>query len=174
MLWTHNPITVEKTWYITQLFACGTALNAMITTLFSFTFALNWTRFALFISIFSALIAAPLISLITWIYGTSGAAVCWIVLNALYVIFVPYIVHNKFLKGELFSWYWKDTFKPLASCILFISMINFIISTSKFTPVGMLIFFSLSFIAAIAITIGFSDKIKDDMYQLVVKQIKKI
>lgn len=172
MLWTHNITTVENTWYIARLFAIGTCMNAMVSILFSFTFALNWTKFALYMSVFSSFIVAPFIALITWIYGPAGAAACWIVLNALYVIFVPYIVHNKFLKKDLFAWYWKDTFKPLISCTLFILLIHFIIYTGKFTSFEMLFFFTLLGTAAFTIAVSFSDKIKKDIYQLLLKKIK--
>ncbi|MDB5280530.1 MAG: polysaccharide biosynthesis protein [Ferruginibacter sp.] len=174
MLWTNNVATVENTWYIARLFAIGTCMNAMVSILFSFTFALNWTKFAFYMSIFSSVIVAPAIALITWIYGASGAAGCWICLNALYIIFIPYIVHNKFLKEDLLAWYWKDTFKPLISCVLFILLIRLAISTNKFTPLEMLAFFTLLGTAAIAITIYFSDRIKNDIVQLTVKKIKRI
>lgn len=173
MLWTHNTTTVENTWYIARLFAIGTLMNAMVSVLFSLTFALNWTRFAFYTSIFCAFIATPIIAFITWLYGPLGAAICWIVLNALYSIFVPYIVLNKFLKGHLLAWYWKDTFKPLMGCTLFILLTYFIISTNAFTSAEMLLFFIVTGAVAVAITIGFSDKIKYDLYQITIKKIKK-
>ena len=170
MLWTHNVTTVESTWYIARLFAIGTAMNAMVSILFSFTFALNWTKFAFYISLFCALIATPAIAFVTWIYGTVGAAFCWVVLNVLYVIFVPYIVHNKFLKGELFAWYWKDTFKPLSACFIFIFLIHFIISTASFTTVEMTSFLALLGSIAVFITILFSNKIKNNLYPTLLKK----
>lgn len=173
MFWTHDLTTVENTWYIARLFAIGTLMNAIVSILFSLTFALNWTRFAFYTSIFCACIASPFIALITWLYGPLGAAICWIVLNVLYGIFVPYFVFNKFLKGQLFTWYWKDTFKPLIGCTLFILSTHFIFAISTFTPAEMLLFFILTGIAAIAVTIGFSDKIKYNLYALTIEKIKK-
>lgn len=171
MLWTHNAVTVEKTWFIARLFAIGTAMNAMVSILFLLTFALNWTKFAFFISLFCALIATPAIALMTWLYGPAGAAYSWIGLNTLYLIFVPYIVHRKFLKDDLFLWFWQDTFKPLACCSLFIITAHLLISTVKFTPVEMLLYLILIGCIAIAITISVSDKIKSGLYELIIKKL---
>jgi O-antigen/teichoic acid export membrane protein len=172
MLWTHNAVTVENTWHIAKLFSIGTALNAMTSILFSFTFALNWTRFAFYVSVVCALVVTPAIAFVTWIYGPPGAAFCWVILNALYLIFVPYVVHNKFLKGELFTWYWKDTFKPLVACFIFIFLTHFIFSTTYFTTVEMFFFLGLLGLSAIFITILFSAKIKNDLYLVLSKKIK--
>jgi O-antigen/teichoic acid export membrane protein len=172
MLWTHNAVTVENTWFIARLFSIGTALNAMTSILFSFTFALNWTRFAFYVSVVCALVVTPAIVLVTWIYGPTGAALCWVILNVLYLIFVPYIVNNKFLKGELFNWYWTDTFKPLIACFIFIFLTHFIISTTNYTTIEMFFFFSLLGLSSVLITILFSAKIKNDLYLVLSKKNK--
>ncbi len=173
LLWTHNGTTVASTWYIARLFAIGTAMNAMVSILFSFTFALNWTKFAFYMSLFFVAIATPAITFVTWIYGPAGAAFCWVVLNVLYVIFVPYLVHNKFLQGHLFAWYWKDTFKPLITCTIFILLVHFFISVNKFTTFELFVFFALLGTAAVAITIVFSDKIKKICTDILFKKLKR-
>ncbi len=171
LLWTHNTATVEKTWLITELFAIGTALNAMVSILFLLTFALNWTKFAFYISFLCACVATPVIVIITWFYGQVGAAACWIGLNALYFIFVPYIVHKKFMKGDLLSWYWKDTLKPLAVCTLFFILVHLLISTSKFTAIQMSFYLTVIGCSALAITATVCDKIKMGIYQIAVKKL---
>jgi O-antigen/teichoic acid export membrane protein len=170
LLWTHNAITVEKTWFIARLFAIGTAINAVASILFSFTFALNWTKFAVYISLYYTIIITPSIALITWLYGTTGAAWCWILFNVVNLIFVPYVVHNKFLKGDLFAWFWNDTFKPFMGCFIFIFSIHALIPTSKFTPLVVLVFLALTGITSIVISITFSGKIKSDLIKLLAKK----
>jgi O-antigen/teichoic acid export membrane protein len=166
LLWTHNTVTVDNTWYIARLFAIGTALNAMVSILFSFTFALNWTRFAFYVSLFCAFVATPVIALVTWRFGTVGAAFCWIGLNTLYILVVPFLVHNMFLKDDLFAWYWKDTFKPLLGCAIFVLLIHRFISISKFNTYEASFFFMALGILAVAVAILFSDKIKNDLFML--------
>ncbi|MDN3658335.1 oligosaccharide flippase family protein [Ferruginibacter paludis] len=170
LLWTHNATTVENTWYVARLFSIGTAINAVASILFSFTFALNWTKFAVYISIYYAIIITPSIAIITWLYGTTGAGYCWIVFNVINLVFVPYVIHKKFLKGDLFPWFWNDTFKPFISCLIFILLIHTLIPISQFTPTEIFIFLILTGIMSVVISTIFSGKIKRDLIKLLTKK----
>jgi O-antigen/teichoic acid export membrane protein len=172
LLWTHDALTVEKTWLIARLFAIGTAMNAMVSVLFMLTFALNWTKFAFYISLLCIAVATPAIGFITWLYGPVGAACSWIGLNALYLIFIPYTVHKKFIKGDIFLWYWQDTFKPLIICTLFIALAHQLISTAEFTSVQMMLYLILTGCIAVLITIAVSNKIKHSVYTFILKKAK--
>jgi O-antigen/teichoic acid export membrane protein len=174
MLWTNNAVTVEKTWYIARLFAIGTALNAIVSILFSFCFALNWTKFVFGMSIYSAFIVMPAIAIVTWFYGPVGAATCWIVSNAVYVLIIPPLVHQKFFKAGLSHWYWHDTFRPFTACLAFNIIAYVVISTNTFTRAELLVYFCTLGCLSILVTTLFSDKIKSDLYLLTSPKKRKI
>lgn len=152
LIWTHNPVTADNTWLITAVYALGTGINGLMNIPYSLTLSYGWPKLAIFQNIIFLIIMIPLTLFLSFKYGAVGGAFSWTIINLLYFFITPHLIHNRFLKGEAFNWYWKDSLKPLAACLLVLFIGRHFIILSSYN-----IFFQLIIIAFLSIlSISFS------------------
>jgi O-antigen/teichoic acid export membrane protein len=73
----------------------------------------GWTTHTIKTNFYAALIATPLIFWTTPLYGATGAAIIWIILNIGFLSISVHFMHKKILIGEKWKWYWYDITIPL-------------------------------------------------------------
>jgi len=113
LVWTQDRSIAENGHLVLSLLAVGTALNAVASLPHVLQLAYGWTRLALVGNTAAALLLVPLIYLMSIKYGGVGAAIVWIILNALYIGVVVTLMHRRLLRGELWRWYRLDIGQPL-------------------------------------------------------------
>lgn len=113
MLWTQDPLIAENSHLVLSLLTAGTALNALASMPHVLQLAFGWTRLSLIANGAATLLLAPLIYFMSMKYGGVGAAIVWVIFNALYILVVLYLMHRRLLRGELLRWYRSDIGLPL-------------------------------------------------------------
>ena len=122
-LWTGNPVVAERTSTIAAILLIGTALNALASIPYHAQLAHGWTRLALITNIISLPLIVILILLMNSWYGIIGVSGIWVIYNFLLVVITIPIMHKNILQGEFRSWFWNDTFIPLAICVFYFGVI---------------------------------------------------
>lgn len=117
LLWTGDPVTVEKTHSIVSILIIGTALNGLGNLPFALQLAHAWTKLSLYTNIIASLVLAPLIYFLATHYGVVGAASAWVILNTGYALIGIQIMHSRLLKGEQWRWYLNDVAVPLLTAV---------------------------------------------------------
>ncbi len=117
LVWTRDRSIAENSHVVLSLLTAGTALNALASLPHVLQLAHGWTRLALVANTAATLLLAPLIYFMSLNYGGVGAAMVWVIFNALYIGVVLTLMHRRLLHGELWRWCYRDVGKPLFGAV---------------------------------------------------------
>jgi len=131
LVWTQDRSIAENGHLVLSLLTVGTALNAVASLPHVLQLAYGWTRLALVGNTAATLLLAPLIYFMSIKYGGVGAAIVWVILNALYIGVVVTFMHRRLLPSELWRWYRYDIGQPLFATATIGSLWNLLIPTSE-------------------------------------------
>jgi O-antigen/teichoic acid export membrane protein len=119
LLWTGNPILVDKLYPIVQVLVIGAALNALMYVPYMLQLAYGWVNFSIIVNLIAVVITVPALVWITPRYGILGASSVWAILNICYVLIAIHFMHKRLLPKEKWSWYLYDVLVPfLAACMV--------------------------------------------------------
>jgi O-antigen/teichoic acid export membrane protein len=113
LLWVRDPVIAQNSHLLLSLLAIGSSLNAVMTIPFTLQLAYGWTKLSFLKNVVAVIILVPLMIWLTNLYGATGAAVVWIILNAGYFFIEIPIMHNRLLKRDMWRWYLSDVGTPL-------------------------------------------------------------
>jgi len=125
-IWTQNDITVANTWIIVAIFSLGSGLNGLINIHYHLILAYGWVKLPLYQNSGLLIIMIPLTIILTKTYGTVGGALSWLTINLIYLFLTPYLLHRKFLKNELKSWWINDILPPIIVTISLFIFFKFV------------------------------------------------
>jgi O-antigen/teichoic acid export membrane protein len=94
----------------------------------------GWTNLSLYKNVVSVILFIPLLVKLVMVYGSTGAAIAWIALNAGYFIFEVPVMHRYILKRDMWRWYFWDVGTPLlvTLCIALVSRLLMPLSVPLF------------------------------------------
>jgi len=107
-LWTRNGVVAGHAAPILSILVLGTALNGMMNLPFALQLAHGWIRLALGLNMVAILVLVPALVLAVDYYGATGAAMAWLLLNAVSIPCGLLLMHRKIFKGELRRWIVAD------------------------------------------------------------------
>jgi O-antigen/teichoic acid export membrane protein len=152
-LWTQDRSIAENSYLVLSLLTAGSALNALASMPHVLQLAWGWTRLSLIANTAAALLLAPFIYLMSVKYGGVGAAIVWVIFNALYLVVVQHFMHRRLLRGELMRWYRLDVGQPLLAAAALAGLWKWLIPFSETVWSGLanLILVSVATLAAAVI-----------------------
>jgi O-antigen/teichoic acid export membrane protein len=159
-IWTHNETTVTNTWLVASVYTLGTGLNGLIGIPYQLTLAYSWTKLAFYQNIFFLCLMIPLTIYLSLHYGALGGALSWAVINLLYFLITPTLIHNKILKNEKAYWYWHDSFKLLLVCITTIYLAKYSIPLNDLTIASQLLILTSVGVTSLVISIFFARNLR--------------
>ncbi len=113
LLWTSDSALSQQVSPIMTLLALGTLLNGLMWMPYQLQLAHGWTSLTLKVNSIAVAILIPAILWIVPAYGAIGAAWVWVALNAGYILFTIYFMHQRLLPTEIWRWYREDVAIPL-------------------------------------------------------------
>ncbi|CAN5545960.1 oligosaccharide flippase family protein [soil metagenome] len=121
LLWTRSEQIAWNTYILLSLVAIGTGLNGLMWLPYFLQLAHGWTKLIFYVNLVAIVVLIPLMIFGVYYYGAIGGAICWVALNASYVLISAQLMHRKILRGELFTWYFKDLLLPFIAAVTFSS-----------------------------------------------------
>jgi O-antigen/teichoic acid export membrane protein len=128
MIWTKNPTTVKNIILMVQILVTGSVLNSLMVVPYLLMLAKGETRYPLYQNIIASIILVPMLFWWVHLYGVVGGTLVWLVVNIGYVIFSIPLIHKIFMKGELATWYFKDTLIPLLPSLITVLIVKIILT----------------------------------------------
>jgi len=144
-LWTQDPEIARGAAPVVSILVWGTALNGLMNIPYALQLAAGRTGLALKLVVFKLVLFGPAIVLLTLKFGVTGAAMAWLLLNAVYVVIGIPLTHASLLRGHGVTWAVKDVL-PAATAASAVGVLAFILR-----PTGGSLLASLTFIGATAV-----------------------
>jgi hypothetical protein len=151
LLWTHNPITAERTHLLVSILISGTAINGVMGMPYALQLAFGWTKLSVFKNIIAVILIVPLIIYMTVFYGVVGAASVWVILHMGLFFFEIPIMHRRLLRKEKWRWYLQDVCLPLITCV-FVAGIGRIFIREPMSQYMMLLYLIIISVLTIGMT----------------------
>lgn len=148
MLWTQDQELSNKVSVLLSLLVLGNFLNGLMWIPYQLQIAYGWVRLGLVVNSAAVILMVPAILWAVPKYGAIGAAWVWVVLNSLYVLIVPHVMHMEILPSIKWNWYLKDVF------VTFLIPVLILVPVKLFAPeaegaVGQIVTLTSAFILAI-------------------------
>lgn len=154
-LWTQDHDLATKTATPLRLLVFGNLLNGLMMMPYKAQLAHGWTELTIRIDFVSVLIIVPAILWTVPRWGGTAAACVWVLLNAGYVSFGIYFMHQRIMVKEKFQWYAEDVGWPLIGAAA-AALLAFTFA-SYFTGVGsMVAIIALASVSSVAMATIFS------------------
>ncbi len=128
LLWTQDPIIANNVALIASFLFVGTILANLAGIPHALTLAYGWVSFGFYRSLIAFLVLIPLTITLSLKFAGVGAALAWVLFNLLNFIFVPWVVHQRILKGELKNWLLIDVGIPTFTSIAVLAITRWIVS----------------------------------------------
>lgn len=117
-LWTADPDLARAASPVLSALGLGMMLNGLMNLPYALQLAYGWTGFSLWANSLGVLLLAPSVALLATVGGPAAAALAWPVLNLLFVVVGPSVMHRYIMRGELGAWYTHDIGWPLVATLL--------------------------------------------------------
>jgi len=121
-LWVHDPVIVQNSYVLLSLLTIGSTFNAIMFLPLALQLSTGWTKLSFLKNVVGVIIYMPLLFWLVSLYGATGAAIVWIILNAGYFFIEIPIMHSRILKNDMWLWYVKDNGLPFVAVILVTSL----------------------------------------------------
>ncbi|MBK1897708.1 oligosaccharide flippase family protein [Chryseobacterium paridis] len=121
LLWIgHKTITsnLDDIVVVTRLLITGSFFMVLQLPLFYFLLSKNKTRYMMMQGIAQIIIEVPILILCIKYFGIKGVGVPWIIINVFALIYLMYIVFNKYLPKDIFIFSLRSFFKILSLAII--------------------------------------------------------
>jgi O-antigen/teichoic acid export membrane protein len=117
MLWTQDGELTKSTAPILILLALGNLLHGLMWMPYQAQLAHGWTSFAIKVNIVAVALVVPAVFWVTPRYGAEGAALVWVSLNTVYILFGMQLMYRRILTTEKWAWYVYDLLLPLGAIL---------------------------------------------------------
>ena len=116
-LWTGNAHTARSAAVSLVPLAIGWLLNGLVSVGASLQSAVGWPGLMLRTNAIMALVLTPAFAVAIPRFGVLGAAMGWVVANLAYVVCTIPLMHRRYLRGELRTWYLADVMLPFVAAV---------------------------------------------------------
>jgi O-antigen/teichoic acid export membrane protein len=111
--WTGSSLLAQRAATTASLLLGGQLMQAVTVVPFYFALAHGNVRLNLLMGIVSVVLITPLLIVLIMKYGIVGAGWSWLVMNLCTLPPYMWLVHRRFMPGELRRWALRDVLRPL-------------------------------------------------------------
>jgi O-antigen/teichoic acid export membrane protein len=151
LLWTGDASIANNTHLVLSLLIIGTAMNGLMNLPYAMQLAYGWTKLGLYLNLGAVIALVPLVFCMAMLFGATGAAIVWILLNSAYIIIGIQIMHQKLLRDEKWRWYGVDVGLPLTAALVVVVAGRWLIVD---LPTQWSMLFGISGIAVVALILS--------------------
>jgi O-antigen/teichoic acid export membrane protein len=118
LAWTGSTSVAREVGATTSLLLAGQIMQAITVIPFYLALAYGQTRLIVRIQLGGVLVIIPLLIILVSRVGLLGAGVAWLAMNVCTLFPYMYLLHRRFLHGELKTWVRRDVGRPLAASLV--------------------------------------------------------
>ena len=115
--WTGSAVTAQRSGLVASLLLADQLLQAITVVPYYLTLAYGNIRLNLQTVIASVVLITPCLIYLTIRYGIVGAGLSWLIMNICTLPFYMYLLHRRFLPGELGQWCLRSLARPLLAAL---------------------------------------------------------
>jgi O-antigen/teichoic acid export membrane protein len=150
-LWTNDLVTVSNTWRVLAILLVGSVLNGVCILPYALQLACGWTRPTFNTTLVVAILAVPLLIVLTAVAGTTGTAIGLAALGVPAVFVTTPVALSRLLAGETRRWFVRDLGAPLAASLGVAVAARLLLPTESLGRVGLLaVLVGTGFVALVA------------------------
>lgn len=131
----HDPQVVKSVLPICSIYSMGVALNVMVNMPFILSLSYNNSRIFFWGNIGMSVLFFGAVLFGVHFWNALGAAIAWAMVNLIYIIVMPAIVHSKFPEINNKSWYVRSALQPFLISGLTLFLFKYAIPISYFISV---------------------------------------
>ena len=110
--WLKNPTIVAQVAPIASILFVGSVINGAMIFPYALQLAHGITRLPQIIVLSLIGVYVPLTYFLALNYGATGGALSWLILNALYLFYGPWLTHKYILKNSAMRWLCQGVLRP--------------------------------------------------------------
>jgi len=148
LVWTGDPAIAQYSAPVLQFLVVGTALNALASIAGVLLSAAGLPRAVLKSNLVLGALLIPGLILVIPMYGITGAASLWMVINAGYLFLLVPVAHRQVIRAGMSHWFWKDTLLPASFALLGASVAQSLVP-AELNNYGQLLAFATTFCMAV-------------------------
>jgi O-antigen/teichoic acid export membrane protein len=150
-VWTRDSALAADLAYVVRVYAFGTVMNGIMHIPFAMHVASGRLLPALYLNIGLLLLTIPLTFQLCQVYGISGAATAWMIINICYLIAGFYIASKTFFTSASISLYIQPVLLTMAVSALLLGASKLVLKTSHAGSLLQIVVSLVSLSAVIAI-----------------------
>jgi O-antigen/teichoic acid export membrane protein len=116
LLWSRDQVLANQVAPVFSLLVVAWSLHGLMNLPYALQLAYGWTTLSFAINLGSLVFVLPVFWILGGKYGGLGVAAGWLVLTSIYVLLGPFLMHKRYLKGEVVQWYCQDIGPALIAC----------------------------------------------------------
>ncbi len=125
-IWLDDPKMIEAASPVLYWLAVGTTAHGLLYVPYSLQIAVGWTSLALRMNLVLLLMLLPLLYLGSHLWGATGAAACWAVINLTFLLVWPVLMHRRLIVGHALTWSVKFVLVPIIITCIIMCLFRFI------------------------------------------------
>jgi len=174
LIWARNPAVAEKTSKLLAVWAIGFGLNTLTLIPYFLQLAYGRSNISFRFNLTALILNVPALIIASNLYGAFGAALCWLVLNSIYLFtFIP-VIRNNFLSFSLKDWYLRDVLPLIAVGAAIGAIFRWLIAGADIPHIYLFISIGLCFLSIAGVTFFITDLPKFTLqYELFYKLKRK-
>jgi O-antigen/teichoic acid export membrane protein len=149
--WTGSAMSAQRAGTAASLLIGGQLMQSITVVPYYVALAHGNVRLNLQIGIVSVVVITPLLIVLIIKYGLAGAGLSFLVMNLCTLPSYMYLLHRRFLRGELQEWIWCDVLRPSLPAIPIILLARLVLHlpSSRLLALGFVgLLWSVSSVAA--------------------------
>jgi O-antigen/teichoic acid export membrane protein len=158
-LWTKNTDVAAQSAPLLSLLAVATMFNLLVNPAYSLQAGAGYNRMVLYIHLVSVVVMGGVLLVVVPIWGTIGAAVCWVGLYFFHLSAGPILMHRKLLVGELGRWWREDVLIPALGGVAIVLVGRMLIPPDPVVPI-LIIWIGLVWVAAMVVQLLASSELR--------------
>ena len=111
-VWTQNSALATQVAPILSVIVVAAAFSGIRYLAYALQLSHGWTRLTVFSNLIAIVFLFAALQIVVPLSGVQGAALAFLIVNALYTFFYVYIMHRKVLKMEFYKWLSADFILP--------------------------------------------------------------
>lgn len=124
ILWTRSSDLVVWSENVLTPYLLGTGIMGVLAFQYYLQYAFGNLKYHVYLNISLFFLCVPGVILTANFYGAVGTGYFWLLVQLLLFLLWPFIIHEKFIKGLHFKWFFLDVI-PLTILISMVSLISY-------------------------------------------------